>query len=183
MKKQMILMAAVAMLAAAASGRAQTVDLTNAEVIVTHGPFPVTLDVTLSTGTKTNLTNLLFARVESVSGVDSGLVADAIGTTSILGVSTGIVSGVTNIFHVVLSTNVFMLSDVPIEVGKGKVVEALGERPEFGHGPAGMTDSVWLATLTLSDSGKSTNVSAAVAGVWEAGASAFTGKINFEKVK
>jgi hypothetical protein len=181
--------------------------VTNTDVVVTCGPIPVSLNAWLSDRTSQSITGLLFASVSWVGGIDSGRVADVLGTTSILGVSTGVLNqaGTTNTFTVELSTNVFMLSDTPIDLGHGWFVEALGERAVFGPGPGGMSNSVWIANGWVGnthhggsfgepdgqewmnssrhgESGSSTNAIITIGGIWEDGVTSFTGKIcNTEK--
>jgi len=191
--KKLIAIAAMAMVVGATVGRAQ-VTTTVTKVVgpsILVGPLSVDMKVKLTAATKPTaptVTGLEWARVQ-VPGTPTN-VGDVFGTAilDVTGVSTSSVTAggtdtVTITTFTALSSNAWVVTDTPIDLGKGKFAEAGGAVTT--NLVFGSSNTAWYVTGTVKDpkGGKtvSTNVSAKVVGVWQEGVSAFSASISTAK--
>jgi hypothetical protein len=176
--KKLITIAAMAMLATVSWAQ---VVLTNNEVIVVKGPLNIDLKLKTSLGSNATLTGGKWARVQEISGIVTSPVFDVIGTAiteSILDTNT--FAPGTNVLTTSLSTNVFLASDTPVDLGKGKFAEAMFSD---SAAPFGLSNAAWFVQGSIKDSSKGTSVSGKVEGIYREGASAFKGTFKNSKTQ
>ena len=199
--KKLIAIATMAMLVGVTVGRAQTTfvtQVTGPSIVV--GPASVDMKVKLTGATKLTsppAESLEWARVQQteVSGVvTSTVTSDVYGTTilDILSSTTGAVVNGTATVSVVteISTDAWIFSDTPIDLGKGKFAEA-GVSASFGKaGAFGSSNTECYITGTVKDpeiskggskKAATTNVTAKISGVWQEGVSTFSASIGAAK--
>jgi len=190
--KKLIAIAAMAMVVGAMVGRAQVTTVVTKVVgpSILVGPLDVDMAVKLTAATKLTaptVTGLEWARVQ-FPGTPTN-VGDVFGTAilEVTGVITSSVTAggtdtVTITTTYAISTDAWLETDTPIDLGKGNFAEG-GYAVNFDEaGPFGSSNTVCYITGTLKDpkSGKtvSTNVSAKVVGVWQEGVSSFSASIS-----
>jgi hypothetical protein len=178
--KKLIAVAAMAMLIGATVGPAQIIaTMSNGDTVVS-GPIDVNVKVKLSPK-QTNPT---------VTGVELAEVAVPISTTVtntvvVLGTaildSVSITNGTTNTITSVVSSNALVVSDVPVDLGKGKFAAAAGNG---GAGPFGTSNTIWYITGTAkTDKNSNTTVTAKAVGIWKDGDTSFSASITAVKTK
>ena len=178
--KKLITVAAVTMLLGATVGWAQIIVTTTVHnVAVLTGPIAVDVKVKLSDNTSPSVTGVKYAEVAEITSGKTGDSFSVLGT-AITDTTNHTVNATNVVSTINLSSNVFLAGDTPVDLGKGKFVEALfGD----GAGPFGLSNSVWLVFGTAKLSSKGTNVSAKVEGIWKEGDTAFKGSIKNSKTQ
>ena len=81
---------------------------------------------------------------------------------------------------VILSDNVILASDTPVDLGKGKFAEAMDSGTNL---VSGMSNAVWFVQGSLKASSKGTNVTLKAVGIWKEGSSTFKGSVTTSKTK
>jgi hypothetical protein len=195
--KKLIAIAAMAMLVGVTVGRAQTTYVTQVTgPSIVLGPASVDMKVKLTGATKLTaptVSGLEWARVQDqvVSGTTTSTVTSDVYGTSILDIlssTTGAVVNGTATVSVVteISTDAWIFTDTPIDLGKGKFAEA-GGAANFGKaGAFGSSNTECYITGTVKDpeiskggsKAVTTNVTAKVSGVWQEGVSSFSASIS-----
>jgi hypothetical protein len=180
--KKLITIAAMAMLATVSW--AQIVTTVVNQVTVLAGPLNIDVKVKVSDSkTAPAITGLKWALVTDITGSHSNDILSVIGTaiTDTTNVLNG--AGNTNTTTVSLSTNVVLVGDDVVDLGKGKFAEAFAQLNSSTAQPFGMSNSAWFAQGSVKASAKGTNFSAKVQGIWKEGASAFSGSVTTSKTQ
>lgn len=189
--KKLITIAAMAMVIGATVSRAQsnTVTVSNGAVIVA-GPVDLDVKVKLNAATKLAAPTVTGVEGALVQGVVGGVtnLSFVLGTTILDSVTTSNTTGTitTNTVTSDISSNAWVESDNPVELGKGKFAAAAGARFFDVAGPFGTSNTEWFITGTVkAASGKSSNitVSAKAVGIWVEGVSSFSASISTVKAK
>jgi hypothetical protein len=180
--KKLITIAAMAMLATVSW--AQIVTTVVNQVTVLAGPLNIDVKVKVSDSkTAPAITGLKWALVTDITGSHSNDILSVIGTaiTDTTNVLNG--AGNTNTTTVSLSTNVVLVGDDVVDLGKGKFAEAFAQLNSSTAQPFGMSNSAWFVQGSVKASTKGTNFSAKVEGIYKEGSSAFSGSIKTSKVQ
>jgi hypothetical protein len=191
--KKVITIAAMAMVVGATVGLAQVTNFVTVGPSIVTGPISVNMKVKLTGATKLaapTVSGVQYATVEEVAGGVTNE-ADVFGTTILdtLSVVTNSAGGTNTITTTTeVSSNAWVVSDTPVDLGKGKFAEAAGARNHDVAGPFGSSNTEWYVTGSLKESGGkkgggTTNVSAKVVGIWQEGVSTFSASVSTAKTK
>jgi hypothetical protein len=181
--KKLITIAAMAMLVGATVSQAQIIVTTTVnQVTVLAGPLNIDVKVKVSDSkTAPTVTGLKWALVRDEIGSSSGNVFSAIGTA--ITETDNAEIDPTNVTSTVgLSTNVVLVGDDVVDLGKGKFAEALFQLNSDTAQPFGMSNSAWFVQGSVTRA-KGTNFTAKVQGIWMEGSSAFSGSVKTSKVQ
>lgn len=181
--KKLITIAAMAMLVGATVSQAQIVTTVVHDVTVLAGPLNIDVKVKVSDSkTAPAITGLKWALVTGITGSHSNDILSVIGTA--ITDTDNVTVDPTNVTSTVgLSTNVVLVGDDVVDLGKGKFAEAFSQLNSSTAQPFGMSNSAWFVQGSVKASTKGTNFSAKVEGIYKEGSSAFSGSIKTSKVQ